>query len=113
MPKKITDARIEELKALKSRRDGLVERIQVEREGMEALLKLMDTETRESTQSSSRAAKEKRGKEKDRSKFSHEEAIDIHQMAIERLQENYSQVTKELEGLEKLVYGESAVEEPI
>jgi hypothetical protein len=70
---------------------------------MQAILDSMDEVTQDSTQSSSRAAKDKRRKEKDRSNFSHDDAVEIHQMAIERLEEDYAHVVKELEDLERLM----------
>ncbi|KAF4631886.1 hypothetical protein G7Y89_g6248 [Cudoniella acicularis] len=103
MSGKITDARIEQLQDLRRRRDELIEKIQEEKNGMQNLLDLMDEETQDSTHSSSRAAKEKRGKDKDKSKFSHEKAIEIHELAIVRLEEDYAQVVKELEDLENII----------
>jgi hypothetical protein len=103
MSGKITDARIEELRTLRDRRDELSGKIEKEKEGMQAILDSMDEVTQDSTQSSSRAAKDKRRKEKDRSNFSHDDAVEIHQMAIERLEEDYAHVVKELEDLERLM----------
>jgi prefoldin subunit 5 len=103
MSGKITDARIEHLRSLRDRRDKLSRKIEKEKEGMQAVLDSMDEVTQDSTQSSSRAAKEKRAKEKDRANFSHDDAVEIHQMAIERLKEDYAQVVKELEDLEQLM----------
>ncbi len=64
---KITDSRIEELKRLRDKRDELTRKIEKEKEGMQAILDSMEEVTQESTQSSSRAAKDKRGREKDQS----------------------------------------------
>jgi hypothetical protein len=45
MSGKIIDARIQQLKSLRDRRDDLIEKIQKEKEGMQVLLYLMDGET--------------------------------------------------------------------
>ena len=97
MSGKITDARIEQLNSLRDKRDELIGKIQKEKEGMQTILDSMDEVTQDSTQSSSRAAKDKRGREKDKSNFSHDDAIEIHQMAIKRLEEDYAHVVEELE----------------
>ena len=103
MSGKITDARIEQLNSLRDKRDELIGKIQKEKEGMQTILDSMDEVTQDSTQSSSRAAKDKRGREKDKSNFSHDDAIEIHQMAIKRLEEDYAHVVEELEDLEQLM----------
>ena len=54
----------------------------------------MDEGTRGSTQSSSRAAKEKRGKEKGKPVFSHEEANKANELEIARLEEDYEKVVE-------------------
>lgn len=70
---------------------------------MQAILDSMDEVTQDSTQSSLRAAKDKRGKEKDKSNFSHNDAVEIYQMAIKRLEEDNAHIVKELEDLEQLM----------
>jgi hypothetical protein len=67
---------------------------------MEDILNSMDPEIQESMASSSREAKRRRGIGDGKPDFSHDEAIEVQQMVINRLEENYAQVVKELEGLE-------------
>jgi prefoldin subunit 5 len=100
---KITDARIGELKRLRDKRDGLKGKIKKEKEGIQAILDSIDELTQDSTQSSSRAAKDKQRRQKDESNFSHDDAIEIYQMAIKRLEEDYTHVVEELENLEQLI----------
>jgi hypothetical protein len=103
MSGRITDARIGQLNSLRDKRDELIGKIQKEREGMKGILDSMDEVTQDSTLSSTRAAKNKRGREKGKSKFSHDDVIEIHQIAIKRLEEDYAHVIEELEGLEQLL----------
>jgi hypothetical protein len=104
MSSKITEARIEELKVLKSKRDELVEKIKEENEGMEIILNSMTDETKDLIQSSSRQAKTRR--EEESSNLTPDEFLEARQKVVERLQENYEKAVEELETLEKLIASE-------
>lgn len=101
MSNKITDARIQELTRLQNLKNELQEKIRQEQEAMQAILDSMSAEAQELASSSSRATKEARRKES--SSLSHEDVIDAHGIAIARLEEQFSKVVEELEGLEELM----------
>ena len=100
MAGKITDARIIELQSLLERKNEIAEKLQTKQAAMQDLLDAMDEATQGSTQSSSRAAKEKRGKNK--GVLSHQDALEVNQLEIARLEEDYAEVIKELEDFEAL-----------
>lgn len=102
MSNRITDARIEELEKLRERKDELKERIKKKKDGMKEILDAMERgETADIILSSSTAALNKRGKNV--SKFTNEDMLEIQEMAIERLEEDYSKVEEELNGLKELM----------
>lgn len=68
---------------------------------MQALRDSMNAETQESVSSSSRAAKDARGKES--SSLNHQDVLDAYELAIARLEEDYSQIEKELEELKEVM----------
>jgi hypothetical protein len=100
MSNKITDARIKELERLRSLKSELMEKIEESQNSMLAILESMDATAQELVSSSSRAAKAARGKES--SSLDHQDVIEAHKMAIVRLEEQFSQVEKELEEMDKL-----------
>lgn len=102
---KITDARIKELQSLRERKNDIAEKLQTKQDAMQDLLNAMDEATQDSTQSSSRAALEKRGKNKGKPVFSHQDALEVNQLEIARLEEDYAEVVKELEDFEALKDG--------
>ena len=81
------------------------EKLQTKQDAMQDLLNAMDEATQDSTQSSSRAALEKRGKNKGKPVFSHQDALEVNQLEIARLEEDYAEVVKELEDFEALKDG--------
>ena len=101
MSNKITDARIQELERLRSLKEELKEKIEAEQDGMQTILDSINVETQELVSSSSRAAKDARGRGP--SSLDHQDVIEVHKMAIERLEEQFSKVVKELEELEELM----------
>ncbi|KAH6704116.1 hypothetical protein BKA61DRAFT_680362 [Leptodontidium sp. MPI-SDFR-AT-0119] len=105
MTGKITDARIKELQSLQKRKNEIAEKLRAKQAAMQDLLDAMDEATQDSTQSSSRAALEKRGKNKGKPAFSHQDALEVNQLEIARLEEDYAEVVKELEGFEALKDG--------
>lgn len=101
MSNKITDARIEELARLQNLKNELQEKLRKEREGMQAILDSMSPETQELVSSSSKATKDVRGKES--SNLRHQDLLDACMITIDRLEEDFSNVEKELEGLQDLM----------
>jgi hypothetical protein len=101
MSSKITDARIEELRRLMSRRDELEAKIQKEQDGLQEILDSMNDDAQEFVSSSSRAAKAARGRES--SSLAHQDVIEAYKMAIARLEEEFSEVKRELEELEEAI----------
>lgn len=101
MSNKITDARIQELERLQSLKNELKEKIEAEQDGMQTILDSMNAEAQELVSSSSRAAKDARGKGS--SSLDHQDVVEAHKLAIERLEEQFSEVVKELEELEELM----------
>jgi hypothetical protein len=101
MSNKITDARIEELQRLKNLKEQLRAQIQIEQDDMQKILDSMNDEAQESVSSSSKAAKAARGKTS--SSLDHQDVIDAHEMAIARLEEEFSGVERELEELEEAI----------
>lgn len=101
MSNKITDARIEELARLRNRKNELQDKIERERKEMQALLDSMSPEAQELASSSSKVTKSVRGKES--SNLSHEDVVESYALAIDRLEEDFSNVVRELEGLEELM----------
>ncbi|KAF8847264.1 hypothetical protein BDZ45DRAFT_347781 [Acephala macrosclerotiorum] len=99
MSNKITDARIEELQRLKSLKEQLRAQIQMKQDDMQKILDSMNDEAQESVSSSSKAAKAARGKAS--SSLDHQDIIDAHEMAVARLEEEFSGVERELEELEE------------
>ncbi|GAB1311845.1 hypothetical protein MFIFM68171_02055 [Madurella fahalii] len=106
MSNRITDARIKELERLKQLKEELKERIQKEQDAMQAMLDLMNDDVQALVSSSSKAAKEARGKES--TTLSHQEVVDAYKIAIERLEEEFSKVEEELKELEELMASESS-----
>jgi uncharacterized coiled-coil protein SlyX len=99
MSNKITDARIKELKKLKDLKNELSHKIQAQKVDMQRILDSMDDEAQKFTSSSSKAAKAARGKAS--SSLNHQDTIDALKLTIARLEEDYSRVESELEGLEQ------------
>ncbi|KAL5331647.1 hypothetical protein ACEPPN_001182 [Leptodophora sp. 'Broadleaf-Isolate-01'] len=93
MSNKITDARIRELERLQSLKSDLKEKIEAEQDGMQKILDSMNEEAQE--------PKDARGKGS--SSLYHQDVIEAHRMAIERLEEQFSEVMRELEQLEELM----------
>lgn len=106
MSNKITDARIKELERLRKLKEDLKEKIQTEQDAMQAILNSMNGDAQILVFSSSKAAKDARGKES--SNLSHQEIVDSYKIAIERLEEQFSKVEEELKGLEELMESESS-----
>lgn len=102
MSNKITDVRIEELEKLKELKEKLQQKIQRKKDKMREIRDAMETgETADIILSSSAAALNKRGKEA--SNFTNEDLLEIQEMAIERLEEQFSKVQDELNGLMELM----------
>ena len=101
MSNKITDARIEELQRLKSLKEKLRAAIQKEQGDMQDILNSMNDEAQEFVSSSSKAAKAARGKGS--SSLDHQDEIDAHEVAIARLEEEFSGVERKLEDLEDVI----------
>ena len=105
MSSKITDARIDELRRLTRLKEELQEKIQNEKDAMQAIRQAMVKDnTGELVSSSSRAAKENRNIQP--STLNHDDVLEAHGEAIERLEEQFAKVDKELRGLEELMKSE-------
>ncbi|KAK1770092.1 hypothetical protein QBC33DRAFT_530119 [Phialemonium atrogriseum] len=98
---KITDARIEQLERLQKLKDELTQKLETEQDGMRALLNSMTSETQDSISSSSNTAKS--GRRKKVSSLTHKDAIEGHGMAVQRLQEQFNKVDKELDDMKELM----------
>jgi hypothetical protein len=102
----ITDARIKELERVRKLKEDLKEKIQAQQDAMQALLDSMDDDAQTLASSSSKAAKDARGKES--RTLNHQELVDSYKIAIERLEEQFSKAEEELKGLEELMKSESS-----
>jgi archaellum component FlaC len=99
---KITDTRIEELEKLTERKEKLKEKLQKKKDQMKVIQDAMERgETVDLIMSSSTAALNNRGKKAHSD--TGEDLLDILEMAIERIEEMYEEVTQELEGLKELM----------
>jgi len=101
MSNKITDARIVELQKLKDLKKVLSDKIQTQKDDMQKIFDSMDDEAREFASSSSKAAKAARGIAS--SSLNHQDTIDTLELAIGRLEEDYSGVERELKELEEVM----------
>jgi len=106
MSNKITDARIKELERVKKLKEDLKGKIQAQQDAMQAILDSMDDDAQALVSSSSKAAKDARGKES--STLNHQDLVDSYKITIERLEEEFSKVEEELKGLEELMKSESS-----
>ncbi|KAF4626306.1 hypothetical protein G7Y89_g11854 [Cudoniella acicularis] len=101
MSNRITNARIEELEKLKERKDELKEKIKEKKDKMKEIRDAMERgDTADMILSSSAAALNKRGKET--SNLTNEDLLEIQEMAIERLEEQFSKVEEELKQLKDM-----------
>lgn len=103
MSGKITDARMDQLREHREKRDALKKQIEKEKEEMQEILDRMDAVTQKSISSSAATARKNRGK--DISGLSLQDEVDAKQMSIERLEELYADAVQELEELEQMVGG--------
>ena len=99
MSNKIIDARIKELQRLKGLKKELSDKIQTQKDAMQKILDTMDDEAQEVASSSSKAAKAARGIAS--SSLNHQDTIDTLELALGRLEEDYSGVERELGDLEE------------
>ncbi|GAB1312002.1 hypothetical protein MFIFM68171_02212 [Madurella fahalii] len=103
MSNKITDARIQELDRKIKRRDELKEKIQKEKDALNAIRNAISKgDTEELISSSSKAARDARNKGGS-STLTNQDVIDTYTIAIERLEEEYEKVEEELKGLKELM----------
>ena len=102
MSNKITDARIEELESLERLKEELKEKIQEKKDKMKEIRDAMERgDTADVILSSSTAALKRRGKEA--FNLTNDDPLDALDIAVERLEEQFSKVDEELNHLKELI----------
>ncbi|KAH6649544.1 Alpha/Beta hydrolase protein [Chaetomium tenue] len=97
---KITHARIKRLEMLKQIKERVKAKLHRDQNAIQAMLDSMDDDDEALVSARAKAAKDARGKES--SSLSHQDTVDVFRMAIERLEEDYSNVEEELKGFEEM-----------
>lgn len=100
-PTKITDARIEQLERIKKRKDDMRAKLCTARQAMEEILNSMCPETRRLIVASTRASKQNRNQEP--SSLVLEDEIEVQDLAVKRLDEDYAKFEKELVDLKDMM----------